>query len=1059
METRDKFVEVLNRCLVDIIEGNFDQVISSISLFNNEEEYTQSITNLIKISTILNNLIEDSNKMNQAARDGKLDIQIDTANYEGAFSKITTGINETITTTVDTIREVGDLLDELSKGNIDISISKEYKGDYKVLKDAVNNLSLKLREAKEIEQILEYKNKAIAGLNEVLQGDNSIQEVTSKSINYISSYLNAAVATIYYFDEATESLILSGTYALDTKTIPNSFTLGEGSVGQVALQKQPIILEDPLKIDMEVKTSYEKTKPKALYSFPLLYLGELVGVIEFGSFRLFEEKEKTLINDLGLILSASLSSALANEKVKELLKESQEINVVLEEQQQQLEESNSQLEEQQQQLEETNAQMEEQQQQLEEANAQMEEQQQQMEESNQELNQLSLKLKEKNITLEQSNKYKSEFLANMSHELRTPLNSIILLSDLLRENTKENLSPAEVKKANIINNSGNELLRLINDILDLSKIEAGKVQLKLEDLNSSDIAEDIEENFIHLAQQKGLDFIVEDTFNGVLQSDKDKLSQITKNLLSNAFKFTKEGSIKVTLEPAVTKGYVDISVEDSGIGIAQDQLDLIFNAFTQADGSISREYGGTGLGLSICKELAHMMSGEIRVESMINQGTTFTLTLPILNIEDKTEELKEEIQKYQHNIVDDTNTESTINDDRENLTNLDKPFIIVDDNLTLASILLEKLHDKNEKGVIFDKGSDLLEYLKSHTNIKGILLDLGLPDIDGVDLLKEIKADMSLRRIPIHVISGKDRDLLLNKVRQNGAIGFTQKPIQNSDFSKMLNGIIKFNEKVVKDLLVYQKDEKKRANLIDFIGNSTIQSNGVGSLQSAIKELEFLKYDGLVIDISDKNIDDAIKILQVIKEKNIDISVLIYSTTKIETSLKELLRKYNDSIVFKTVESQEKLMDKIDIFLHRAKIDTGESIKQNPLDIKLGGKKILVVDDDIRNIYVLSEALDSRGAEVVTASNGKEGIEELEKNVGIDLILMDIMMPVMDGFTAIEKIKSSSKKDIPIIALTAKAMQSDKDKCLEAGADDYISKPLNMDIFISIVSAWLNKKR
>lgn len=1052
MEEEERFFNMLDNCLEDIIKGNFRNLEVNIGYFEDNERYKSGIVKLVSLSKILNNLIEDSNNMNHAAKEGILDRQIDISKYNGDFKTVTKGINDTVSFTVEILRDLGDILNNLSKGEFDILKDTRYKGDYFVLKEALNNLIAILKNSKELEREVAYKTNAVTKLNEVLQGDNNIREVSSKSLNFIAGYVNAAVATIYYYDEYNDLLNLGATFALSKKDIPNSFALGEATVGQAALQKKEIILDNHLNIDLTIQTSYETLKPKAVYTYPLMYLGEMVGVVEFGSLSLFDEKTNSLIRDLNLILAASLSSAVANEKVKVLLQNSQEANILLEEQQQQLEETNSQLEEQQQQLEE-------QQQQLEEANSQMEEQQQQMEEANVELNQLSLKLKEKNDSLELSSKYKSEFLANMSHELRTPLNSIILLSELLEENHKNNLTEEDLKKTRIINSSGNELLRLINDILDLSKIESGKMKIFKKRFESKSILKEMKEQFGHLADTKEIEFILEDDFKNIIISDKDKILQVLRNLLSNAFKFTKEGYVKLKINKSIKEEFLNISVEDSGIGIGANQLDMIFNAFSQADGSISREYGGTGLGLSICKELVKMLNGEISVKSTKGKGSIFTFNIPFGKDNNKDVESVMEDTALNTKYLTPKNVKRIeIKDDRDNLKTLDKPFLIIEDDPVFARILLEKLHNQNQKGIIFEKAEPVLKYLEEYSTIQGIFLDLSLPDMDGIDLLKAIKSDMSLRRIPIYIISGKDKSEQFNKVKEGGALGYLQKPIHNSDFNKMLTNIIKFNEKVVKDLLVVQKNDQKRKELIDYIGNNTIKSTGVDSLEKARTELKTLKYDGIVIDITQGD-QTAVELSKTIQQYDLDIPIIIFSEKKIDKKTEEKLGNYSKSIVFKSVHNKDNLLDKIDIFLHRAKVSVGGGVNDNIRNINLEGKKILVVDDDIRNIYVLSEALSARGADIVTAGNGAEAIEQLDKTDNIDIILMDIMMPVLNGYEAIKKIKASPKKNIPIIALTAKAMPSDKEKCLEAGADDYVSKPLNMDIFLGIIKAWLNKKR
>lgn len=770
---------------------------------------------------------------------------------------------------------------EYFSGYISEEESESYR-EFLQLKYALGVLTKRLEGSAELQERIDFRTEAIAQLNKRLEGENDLESVATKALDFVVPYINASVATVYVYDEQRELLELRGSYALGEDMIKKTFRLGEGTVGQVAVTKNEICIDESLKIDMMVQTSYSQEKPKAVYTFGLLYLGKMVGVMELGSFFVFSEELKTLVRDLNLILAASVVTALGNGKVKSLLEESQKVNILLEEQQQQ--------------LEETNAQLEEQQQQLEEANSQMEEQQQQLEQSNVELNQLSEKLSEKNDVLQQNNKYKSEFLANMSHELRTPLNSIILLSDLLKENPRNNLSPNELKKAAIINSSGNELLRLINDILDLSKIESGKVQLQITKFNSSELVQEMQEQFEHIAKKKNIKLVIVDNFGGIVQSDRYKISQILKNFLSNAIKFTDQGYVKFFIEQENQE--IVFRVKDSGIGIPTEKQKVIFDPFIQADGSSSREYGGTGLGLSICRELGKMLLGRIGLYSAVHEGSVFSLRIPMVRAMGG---LKQNI------VVKESEEKEQIKDDRNVLTHLEKPFLIVENKREFAQSVLDKLHEKNEKGIVLHQGKELLMYLVQNSQVKGILIDLELDDVDGVELLKQIKADVNHKKIPLYAISQKDMD-----------------------------GIVQF-------------------------------------------------------------------VMRVQNRKHM--------------------------------------------------------LGQSNMGVDLSGKRILIVDDDIRNIYVVSEALESRGAEVMSALNGLEALELLKKDIGVDLILMDIMMPVMNGYTAIRKIKQSNRKNIPIIALTAKAMREDKRKSLEVGADDYMAKPLNLEIFLGIVKAWVDRKR
>ncbi len=770
----------------------------------------------------------------------------------------------------------------------------------------------------ELKKVIEDNEKhtwvkdGIALLHEKLSGDLDVNEVSALSITHICSYINAGVGVLYIFDEEKELLMMQGSYAYVQEESQNSFKFGEGTIGQVALERVPILLNGSEHNQLKLYTGMSSEQLLNIYTFPLIHKGILYGVIEIGSSELFDDTTKEFFESSNVVISTALMTSLNNQKIRALL---EDVNS-----------SNTQLQQQQQKLEESNAHMEEQQQQLEETNAQMEEQQQQLEEQNNTLikSQNMLDKKARDLTI--SNKYKSEFLANMSHELRTPLNSIILLSDMLQENQKNHMDKDEIKKAKVINSSGNDLLKLIGSVLDLSKIEAGEMDLIVDKFDSTALCENIHMQFEDMVKQKSLEFKTVDNYRGEILNDKDRLSQVLRNLISNAIKFTKEGSVTMQIDNNSDNG-VKILIIDTGIGIADDKMKSIFEAFKQADGTTSREYGGTGLGLSISLELIKMMHGEMSLESKEGKGSIFSLIIP--NID----ETSQDITKQEKIEIAST---KKIEDDRDVIKIDDKPFLIIEDDEVFANILRDKVNIKDEYALIAPSGQNGLA-LAREFNVKGILLDLGLPDMDGIDLLKELKTDIKLREVPVYVISGNKRAEL---TKEHGANGFIRKPITDDEITNVINEI-------------------------------------------------------------------------------------------------------------KTIS------DEIDVFMSRASKDKEKNSK---VDLNLKGKKILIVDDDIRNIYVLLEALISKGADVITAHNGKEAIEILKDNLDTDIILMDIMMPIMDGYEATRIIKKeSSTKEIPVIAVTAKAMSDDKEKALEAGCDDYVTKPLQMSFLTTIIEAWIKK--
>ncbi|MCF6340241.1 MAG: response regulator [Sulfurimonas sp.] len=745
----------------------------------------------------------------------------------------------------------------------------------------------------------------LAILHDKLSGNLNVSDVGNISITHLGNYINAGVGVLYVINDKKELSICSDYSYIKSDGALTNFKLGEGTIGQVALQKSSMLLKGVEQSRLTIQTGVVNNKPLNIYIFPLIFKDEVFGVIEIGTSKLFDETSQEFLKSSNIIIATALATSFNNQKVTNLLKN--------------IKSSNSKMQIQQQELEESNAYMEEQQHKLEETNFKIEEQKLQLEKQNEKLIKSQNMLDKKANDLALSNKYKSEFLANMSHELRTPLNSIILLSDMLQENQKSHLDKNEVKKAMVINSSGNDLLKLIGNVLDLSKIEAGMMDLNIDKFSSSSLCEKFQIQFEDIVKQKSLKFKTVDKYKGYIINDQDKLSQIIRNLIANALKFTKKGSITMLIDSTIDNK-IEISIIDTGIGIATDKVKSIFDAFKQADGTTSREYGGTGLGLSISLELVKMMGGEISLDSKENKGSRFNIIIPNIN----------DISKGNNNK---TKVISENRDDRYNIKVNDKVFLIIEDDEVFSNILRDKINLQDEYALIASSGKDGLNLAKLY-NIKGILLDLSLPDMEGIDLLKELKIDVNLQKIPVYVISG---DQKTEVSKEFGAKGFFKKPITDIEITHIINEI-----KVISD--------------------------------------------------------------------------------------------------------------EVDTFVNRVnKYDSDSKVTLN-----LENKKILVVDDDIRNVYVLLEALSSRGADVITASNGKEAIDVLVNNKDINIVLMDIMMPVMDGYKAVKNIKNNIEiKHIPVIAVTAKAMSGDKEKALQKGFDDYITKPLQMSKLSTIIENWI----
>jgi PAS domain S-box-containing protein len=761
------------------------------------------------------------------------------------------------------------------------------------------------------------------------------------------------------------------------------------------------------------------------------------------------------------ILKIATDVTLAKKQAQELAQQTEELQT----QQEELKQMNEELEEQAQNLKQ-------QQEELQMSNEELEEQTQSLEEKNKEVEAAKNNIEQKTKQLEISSKYKSEFLANMSHELRTPLNSLLILSKDLSENRKKNLDNIQVESAEIIYNSGQDLLVLINEVLDLSKIEAGKMSITIERVSLKIFTDDLIRNFKHHAEQKGLKLNVklDKDLPESIHTDSQRLNQILKNLISNAIKFTEKGSVSISFK-RYTESTVIISVTDTGIGIQEDKQMAIFEAFQQAEGGTSRKYGGTGLGLSISRELAKLLGAEIKLSSKINEGSTFSVIIP-LEIHQEQEPLgtstvnrpglyKPRPDSYrEENDVKFLNY-PTIKDDRNSLTTDDKVVIlIIEDDLKFASILLEQANKKGFKCLSAATGEDGL-LLAAKYKPQAIILDMGLPGINGHEVLLELKANPSIRHIPVHIISANEQSL---EPIKEGAIEYLTKPINKKDLEEAFNKIEKFVSRKIKNLLIIEDNENSRKAMQILIGHSDIKIFEAKNGKDALAMYQENYIDCIILDIGLPDISgfDLIHKLKDIKDHNIP-PIIIYTGKELTKEENNELNKYAESIIVKGVKSEERLLDETALFLHRTISNLPESkqlVINNLYDKEavFHAKKILLVDDDTRNVFALSKILEERGMEIIKAENGKNALVMLNMHPDIDLVLMDIMMPEMDGYEAMKRLRSQVKfKNLPVIALTAKAMNDDKQKCIDAGANDYIAKPIEAERLLSLMRVWLSK--
>ncbi|MEK3838271.1 response regulator [Paenibacillus sp. FSL R7-0128] len=947
-----------------------------------------------------------------------------------------------------------------------------------------------------------WLNANIARITELLRGVSSLDQVAQTFISEFTPVLGAQYGAVYLKSQDNPNLLVSSAfYAGEEGVTPReSFEIGQGLVGQSALDKLPIKLTEAPDNYISVSSGFGESHPSYISIHPLLFEDEVLGVVEFASFTPFSVLQNELLhqlsNNLGIILN-NISRRLV---VEELLRESQALteelqcqSEELQTQQEELRRSNENLEEQTDALKRSEELLQRQQEELEHYNTELvsktralQDQVQEVEEKKDEIEHARMQLEKQAMQLAVTSKYKSEFLANMSHELRTPLNSLLILSQLLTENKEGNLSEKQVEFAHTIYMSGADLLKMIDEILDLSKVDAGKMELNHEEIPLVELKTFVKQNFAPLAAQKGLSLRLsfDEPLPDSVYSDSHRLKQILRNLLSNAFKFTSEGYVEFSVSRADVKrlpaylpheyDYIAISVKDSGIGIPSDKMDIVFEAFQQVDGTTSRKYGGTGLGLSISRELARLMGGAIGLESREGQGSVFTLYLPVQGnfsllpgaVEAapageplQLEEFREELSWDKAGDITPTPAKPVVvEDDRESLASGDKVLLIIEDDESFAKILLGMARGRGFKGLVALQGDIGLQMAKTLLP-DAIILDIQLPVLDGWSILRELKSDSQTRHIPVHVISVNDE---MKQGLMMGAMAYLRKPSSREALDRAFSQIENYTASTMKHLLIVEDDDIQRRSIEELIGHDDVVITAVSSGQEALNELHKQRYDCMVLDLM---LDDmtGFELLDQIRddEELNDLPIIIYTGKDLDSKEETKLRKYAESIIIKDVRSPERLLDETTLFMHRVEANLPEDKRKilqklHNKEELFEGKKILLVDDDIRNVFALSSVLEGYHMEVKFAENGREAIDMLVEQSDYDLVLMDMMMPEMDGYEAMRRIRQMPQyQKLPIIALTAKAMKEDRAKCIEAGASDYMKKPISTDQLLSLMRVWL----
>ena len=1039
------------------------------------------------INEMIDTLATFADQVTNVAREvgveGKLGGQARVPGAAGLWRDLTDNVNQLAANLTTQVRAIADVATAVTKGDLTRSITVEAMGEVASLKDNINEMIRNLRDTtlKNAEQ--DWLKTNLARFTRMLQGERDLVTVSNMILSEIAPLVNAQRGVFYMVEDDGEEPVLDlvASYAFtERKNISNRYRMRQGLVGQCAYEKKRILLTNVPGDYITIGSALGEAAPLNIIVLPVLFEQEVRAVIELASFSRFSETHQSFLDQLTESIGIVLNTIAANMRTEGLLKQSQLLTSELQSQQEELKKTNDRLEQQAATLRRSEELLRTQQDRLQQTNEELEEkarlleiQKREVETKNREVSLAKGALEEKAEQLSLTSRYKSQFLANMSHELRTPLNSLLILSKLLSDNPDGNLSDKQREFAKTIHAAGSDLLSLINDILDLSKIESGTVSLEVGDVGLRELTDNMERTFRQVAEERGLDFVidVEADLAPKMRSDSKRLQQVLRNLLSNAFKFTETGG--VTLRVASAEGsplragadWISFSVIDTGIGIPEDKQRIVFEAFQQADGTTSRKYGGTGLGLAISREIARLLGGEIVVSSEPGMGSTFTLFLPM-------EPLAPAQMAGRASAAlpgDNSGTFlrapsapmalSASADDRHAIVNGDHVVLVVEDDAMFASVLLELARDQGFKGLIAGDGATALA-LAHRYKPHAITLDIGLPDMDGWALLDLLKHDPRTRHVPIHVISVDDQK---KRGLSAGAFGFLEKPVDRDALLEALSRTKEFVNRPVKTLLLVEDDDVQRMSIAELMAGEEVEITGVGTAQAALESLQARRFDCAIVDLGLPDLPGAELIERMRKTSGgEELPIVVYTGMDMTKEQERRLQRIASTIVVKENGSPEKLLDETALFLHRAIANVPEDkqiIIERKDDASLQGRKVLVVDDDVRNIFSLTSALEQHGMEVLFAEDGRAGIECLKANPGVDVMLVDIMMPGMDGYETMREIRSDPDyRDLPIVAVTAKAMKGDREKCLEAGATDYVSKPVDLDQLLAVLRVQLGRR-
>ncbi|OAB44969.1 HAMP domain-containing protein [Paenibacillus antarcticus] len=1051
-------VRGIAKVVTAVAKGNLQQKLN-VEAKGEIAELTDTINNMI--DTLATFADQVTTVAREVGAEGKLGGQASVPGAAGTWRDLTDNVNYMASTLTTQVRAITNVATAVTKGDLSRTIDVAAAGEVAALKDNVNEMIRNLKETTRINTDQDWLKTNLAKFSRLLQGQRDLYAVCRMILSELAPLVSMQHGVIYINEVVSDEPVLSlfASYAYQQrKHLSNSFRAGEGLVGQCLIEKQRILLTNVPSDYVMISSGLGEATPLNIVLLPIIFEDQVLAVLELASFRAFGEIDLAFLDQLTESIGIVINTMQANQRTEELLIQSQSLTEKLQKQQMELQNTNEELEDKAKLLVIQKA---------------------EVESKNNEVEIAKSFLEEKAEQLALTSRYKSEFLANMSHELRTPLNSLLLLAEQLAENPEANLSNNQVKFAKTIQDSGFDLLNLINDILDLSKIESGTISPDYTEIKLLDLVDALDRTFRHMVDDSKLEFKIK-TDNNVpttLVTDSKRLQQVLKNLLSNAFKFTDVGQVMLHIRRA-TDGWnlantilnnasmvLCFSVSDTGVGIPEDKQRIIFEAFQQADGSTNRVYGGTGLGLAISREIAAMLGGEITLYSVVDKGSFFNLFLPM-----DTEYQEIEVEtKYVPEVIDVTPPERKYSDsrkrdndfvdDRDLIEPGDRVFLIIEDDLKFNEILLDLLHKRNIKAIITTKGSNALELARKYKPV-AITLDLRLKDTDGWLVIEHLKNDLNVRHIPVCVISVEEDEIQL---MQKGVYDYICKPINNEELENTLDNLNRYADQMNHNLLIVNSDTETSQQWKEVIDNKDVQMTDIDTARKALDYLKINDVDCLLVDNDLKDMD----VLQFIREiqknpKNKYLRMVLYRTKKWTHEEEHELEELKKVAVIREVKSPIQMMDETSVFLHRKSENLSEGsreamIKLHQSDEMIKYKKVLVVDDDIRNIFALTTILERHNMMVISAENGYEAITLIEQSSNIDIILMDIMMPIMDGYETIRAIREKPEfQKLPIIALTAKAMAGDREECLEAGASDYITKPVNSAHLLSMIRSWLD---